>query len=248
MKNCFTAWLWRNPPPTAPPSPTADQRNRSWDSPPNPLATSAPFPNLNRSIRPHLILTSPEFANQSCELPDSTWTVGRSRRNQIVIQDDSVFGDHCELLGHGVEVIVRERGSRNGRFVDGVRVKAQSGVRHGQRLRLGSVEARLEIEPPEDYDATAITALDGCRKIRRQCAQPATRATLFPIIFAPTEAGKVGPATQAVAAPPTAQLPVPAPTCIATSQTDPARPLRRWSWLVVGVIVSALLILWLRTK
>lgn len=94
---------------------------------------------------PRLILTSPEFAHQSCDLPDGTWSVGRSQRSQIVVEDDSVSSDHCELVVYGAEVIVREHGSRNGTFVAGVRVKAQSGIRHGQCLRLGRIETMLTL-------------------------------------------------------------------------------------------------------
>ena len=47
---------------------------------------------------PKLIFTQPEFAAQTCELPEGTTTVGRGPRNTLVIRDDTVSADHCELL------------------------------------------------------------------------------------------------------------------------------------------------------
>ena len=71
---------------------------------------------------PKLVFTQPEFAGQSCGLRDGIITIGRSRRNEIIIEENSVSSDHGDLLVHNQEVIVRERGSRNGIFVNGVRV------------------------------------------------------------------------------------------------------------------------------
>lgn len=197
---------------------------------------------------PRLILTNPEFNSQSCELPDGTWSVGRTRQSHLVIQDDSVSADHCELLVHGSEVIVREHGSRNGTFVDGVRVKAQSGVCHGQRLRFGRVEGIIEIDPPTDEDATGFTAHDDYRRIMHRGPSPATHATPFPIIFAPGGTGDASSPTQMVAALPTPPLPAPASTCNATSQTGSTQASRRWMWVAASILVVTMLILWLRMK
>lgn len=111
-----------------------------------------------------LILVTAASGLRCWELPDGQFTLGRDPHNSIVIKDGSVSARHCELLVFGSEVIVRERGARNGTFVNGVRVQAQSGVRHGQKIRFGRVEARVEIEVATDDDATAITAMDAYRR------------------------------------------------------------------------------------
>ena len=90
----------------------------------------------------------------------------------------------------GWELIIRERGSRNGTYLDGIRVKAQSGVKHGQTITLGRVEIRVELESLHDGSATSFTAMDDYRRIRHQVAQPAVQATVLPIVFAPTPSGR----------------------------------------------------------
>jgi len=134
---------------------------------------------------PKLVFTQPEFAGQSCGLRDGIITIGRSRRNEIIIEENSVSSDHGDLLVHNQEVIVRERGSRNGIFVNGVRIQAQSGVTHGQTIRFGRVEVRLDLEPVPDENATDITAMHASRRLRGKGAAPAPAMPGFPARFLP---------------------------------------------------------------
>ncbi len=127
-----------------------------------------------------LFFTQPEFSQKSLELPDGTFTVGRSRRNQIVIEDASVSKEHAELLVYGNEIIVRERGSQNGVFVSGVRIKAQSGVKHGERIRFGRVEVLLELGPPEFEGSTDITAMACLARMRESATAASQTPTQFP--------------------------------------------------------------------
>jgi predicted component of type VI protein secretion system len=108
-----------------------------------------------------LKLISPGFAGQGCDLPDGNFIVGRDHKNHIVILDASVSARHCELLVHGPDIIVRECGSLNGTYVNGVRIDAQHGVHHGERLRCGNVEIQVQIDRPvldDDTDPTAFHA------------------------------------------------------------------------------------------
>ena len=72
---------------------------------------------------PQLIFTTPHFNNQSFKLPEGKTTVGRVAGNTLVIQHDTISANHCEILLYGREVIVRDRGSTNGTWVDDCRVK-----------------------------------------------------------------------------------------------------------------------------
>ena len=94
-----------------------------------------------------LIFIDKNFSGQVYELVLERTTVGRGDQNTLVIHDNSLSTTHCEILVNGPEVIVRDLDSRNGTFVNGVRLKnRQSEVRHGQTARFGSVEARLDLE------------------------------------------------------------------------------------------------------
>lgn len=86
-------------------------------------------------------------------------TVGRREDSTLPIPDATVSGEHCEILVYGTEVIVRERGSTNGTFVGPNRVAGQLPAKHGDVLRFGSVEARLEFEPDTQEGVTDLTAV-----------------------------------------------------------------------------------------
>lgn len=108
-----------------------------------------------------LLFTSGDFVGQSCRLPSGKSTVGRSENNTIAIHDESVSKEHCEILVHGTEVIVRERRSSNGTFVNDSRVHGQQAVRNGAVIRFGRVEARIDFELPDAplEEPTAMTAV-----------------------------------------------------------------------------------------
>lgn len=113
---------------------------------------------------PKLHFPQPEFTTHSCELPEGTTKVGRSSRNNLILSDPSVSADHCDLLVSWNEVIVRDHGSSNGTWVAGVRVKAQLPANHGDVIRFGRVEARLELDGFPADDATSVTANFGASR------------------------------------------------------------------------------------
>jgi predicted component of type VI protein secretion system len=188
-----------------------------------------------------LILVSPEFADQSCELPDGAFRLGSSAENQIVLPDESVSAVHCELLVYGTEVIVRERGSQNGTYVHDVRVKVQRGVYHGQRLRFGNVEAVMRIEDPDASSMegnTDITAIhDHCRRMR-ESAEHSTPATCFPVVFVRREIKAArGRAGAPVDEPATTK---PAPV-VEPERSDQSSGRERRFTLVIGILGLILL-------
>lgn len=198
---------------------------------------------------PKIILTSPGFGLQTHELTDGTITVGRHPKNNIVIQDDSVSGDHCDLLVYGLEVIVREHGSRNGTFVDGVRVQVQSGVNHGQKLRFGNVEARMDIESYTKEDGTAITAIYQYRRILQQPPPLTVHSPAPPIVIAPEAARPAGTDHTIVMA----KAPAATPAVPPGERASGDRRLRtppRWLRLALGfalgfaLVLGLLLALW----
>lgn len=129
-----------------------------------------------------LIFISPDFEGQTCELPEGRTTIGRGPANRLIVQHKTISADHCEILVHGPEVIVREHGSSNGSWVDGVKIDGQMPVRHGQRIRLGAVEARLEMPtlPPADENSEISAVHSHVRAVRE-----ATMAKKLPQISEP---------------------------------------------------------------
>lgn len=90
-----------------------------------------------------IVLLSEGLTGRTFELKAEKTTVGRLPDNAFSIPEASVSSHHAELHMRGSDVLVKDLNSTNGTFVNGERV-AESIVKPGQILRLGTVEMRLE--------------------------------------------------------------------------------------------------------
>jgi transcriptional regulator with AAA-type ATPase domain len=68
--------------------------------------------------------------------------IGRAADSDLVLHDLAVSERHARLEPAQGAVVVRDLGSRNGTFVDGVAVQTAS-LRHGSRLRIGRTDLRV---------------------------------------------------------------------------------------------------------
>jgi hypothetical protein len=186
-----------------------------------------------------LIFSQPEFGRQFVELPDGTFSVGRSSRSHIIVEEGSVSQRHADLQIHGTEVIVSERGSLNGTFIDGVRIKTQSGARHGQRIRFGRVELLLDLGEPLQDEATDITA----GAIFREPAAMTGENLLTPARFSL----RFIPAAQFSEDRHTVSLPNPALSAAAVQNlaAPPNRSGGLWFWRIVGTGTLFVVVSWL---
>jgi pSer/pThr/pTyr-binding forkhead associated (FHA) protein len=91
-----------------------------------------------------LVVLSEGITGRTCELKAGiTTTIGRLEDNSFQIPEPSVSSHHCEISLRGKDVFVKDLNSTNGTFIEGEKV-AESVVKPGQILRLGTVEIRLE--------------------------------------------------------------------------------------------------------
>ncbi len=72
-----------------------------------------------------------------------SYRVGRSSSCAFVVGDLSVSRYHAEVTARDLIVQVKDMGSRNGTFVDGVRVEQEAEVQPGQVVRFGSARFQL---------------------------------------------------------------------------------------------------------
>lgn len=106
-----------------------------------------------------LIFTGDKFGGRIYEFALSKTTVGRGDHNTLAIHDPSVSQTHCEVLVYGPEVIVRDLGSTNGTYVNGLRLcNQQCQLKAGQTVKFGLVEARLELESSSFSDSDTAVA------------------------------------------------------------------------------------------
>jgi predicted component of type VI protein secretion system len=107
-----------------------------------------------------LIFIDQNFVGQVYDLAFEKTTVGRSDESTLVIHDNSISAAHCEIVVDGSEVFLRDLDSRNGTFIDDIRVKNQpTRLKIGQSVRFGAVEARLELDAVDLGPSSEITAV-----------------------------------------------------------------------------------------
>ena len=199
-----------------------------------------------------LVFLGTEFAGRIEIIGEGTTSVGRSPHNGLVIAHKSISAEHCELLVFGTEVIVREKHSTNGTWVDGQRVTGQLPVKVGQVVKLGSIEARLEFEDaerPGDHTEDVTSSWQYSDWVRERSKAPTPAEPAAPEPRRGTEPVAESDVTATItlhAAPPaTGAAPPPAPAL----PSDPARPSSPRRRMAIGsllVVTLGLIGLWLK--
>lgn len=127
---------------------------------------------MKNSHHPKLMFVGEPFDGRTYEFEMEKTTVGRSSQSNLCLQDASVSGRHCEILVHGAEVIIRDLDSSNGTYVNGARVNGQAQVKNGQMIRIGNVNARLELaDAGFDESASDISAVHLHAKYMREAEE-----------------------------------------------------------------------------
>jgi pSer/pThr/pTyr-binding forkhead associated (FHA) protein len=93
-----------------------------------------------------LVVLSEGLTGNTYELKVDKTTIGRLEDNAFQIAEPSVSSHHCEILLRGNEIIVKDLNSTNGTFINGEKI-SEGALKHGQILRLGSIDIRLETAP-----------------------------------------------------------------------------------------------------
>jgi hypothetical protein len=101
---------------------------------------------------------------QEYELPFGATIVGRGVECNLSIADPLLSREHVEISTTVDRVTLRDLGSRNGTYVNGVRVVEPVELHHGDRIRFGSTEAVFgrTVTPRRDLVTTA--GFRNCRK------------------------------------------------------------------------------------
>jgi len=83
-----------------------------------------------------LVLQGPDKGRRF-ELPDNTALVGRESR-QLPLSDNTVSRRHCELIpGETGEWVLRDLGSSNGSYINGMRIVGRHPLKLGDQIRVG---------------------------------------------------------------------------------------------------------------
>jgi len=93
---------------------------------------------------PRLIISAPDGKKGILELSKPVTTVGRGNANDLVLNDSSVSRLHAVIKLSDNAVVIADRGSTNGIFLNDRRIRQESEIKSGDRLRVGRFELRLE--------------------------------------------------------------------------------------------------------
>lgn len=92
-----------------------------------------------------LLVRAPGQPPRRFEYERDVLTIGRSARNDLVIEDPSLSRGHARLEIQGDGFVLEDLGSLNGSFINGHAVHGRQPVRPNDRLQLGNVV--LELDP-----------------------------------------------------------------------------------------------------
>lgn len=101
---------------------------------------------LTHVSRWHLSSHAPGSA-EPCSVPVNTWPfrVGRNKDLPCCLASNNISKIHAEIVPDGPGLRVRDLGSRNGTFVNGVRIESDTELKHGDVLRFADLEFQVEL-------------------------------------------------------------------------------------------------------
>jgi pSer/pThr/pTyr-binding forkhead associated (FHA) protein len=93
---------------------------------------------------------------QSQLLIDGENVIGRTRQAGSWFDSISVSRRHARIIVHGDSASIEDFESKNGTFVNDVKITAVTPLAHGDRIRFGSVAVTFTIDRLEDSTQTIV--------------------------------------------------------------------------------------------
>lgn len=119
------------PPLAPPPSPDPPARTSSPED--ETILEKTLVVNADPTLR---ALSGPGAGKNFPLLASGPTSLGRSRRNDIVVPEDAASAQHCRIDREGDSYVLHDLGSTNGSWVNGVRAE-RAVLQHGDRLKVG---------------------------------------------------------------------------------------------------------------
>jgi len=108
---------------------------------------------------PRLVILPKGKNIRQVNIKGSLTTIGRKEGNSLVLDSDRVSRTHAVIDWDGDHYTVIDTGSRNGTFVNGVRVRRQP-LRNGDMISIGDCEIRFLYDTraiPEEHALRLVT-------------------------------------------------------------------------------------------
>jgi diguanylate cyclase (GGDEF)-like protein len=110
-----------------------DEKTRMFEPP---AATTATVGSAKRD-RAYLIVLAGSAVGEMYKIESERTIIGRGGKATVRLIDDGISREHCEVVMTGGDVILRDLGSTNGTFCNGVKVDARPLV-DGDKILVGS--------------------------------------------------------------------------------------------------------------
>lgn len=101
-----------------------------------------------------LIVSSGKSAGRTISVKRSQLLIGRADECDVRPLSDEVSRRHCAVLVGPAEVWVQDLGSRNGTYVNGVRITEKTRVNDGDMIRVGALELKVSCTAPAGKEGT----------------------------------------------------------------------------------------------
>lgn len=108
---------------------------------------------------PVLIVLTGKYKGKRVKLTDAETVIGRDEGAKIRVATQELSRQHCLLIVSEAGVLVRDLGSRNGTFINGVPIAEETFLKPGDTLTTGPMTFELEGgEPPSSKKSAASTS------------------------------------------------------------------------------------------
>lgn len=87
--------------------------------------------------------------------------IGRSEECHVRVNSDAISRRHCAITLENDDVKIRDLGSRNGTFVNGVRIDAPQRIQMGDQLRVGPLEFLVTYAKASETVGKGVPSGDG---------------------------------------------------------------------------------------
>jgi len=117
---------------------------------------------VNRWVMPSLVFLAGPIAGRRFKLGEGEYIIGRQSDCQVFVPDMRVSRKHARLWRDGDLWTLEDLGSNNGTYVNGVRVKHSTNLRHDDEIAIANNRIRVEAREltPEPKAAGGVTIVD----------------------------------------------------------------------------------------
>jgi pSer/pThr/pTyr-binding forkhead associated (FHA) protein len=131
---------------------------------------------------PVLVCTAGELAGLRVAVPEGGLGIGRSLDNVVVVNDEGVSRYHARLLFDNGSLWLQDAGSRNGVFVNGVRVTGHRALKVGDTITLARhvFELRWHDEVQAAHAPTGVHPAVAAQRTPTEDDQASRRAWYWP--------------------------------------------------------------------